>query len=48
MQHEKEKFLAGQLKVKEAVNRALRSVTGLEPRAEDRVEHQLEKLMEAI
>jgi hypothetical protein len=48
MQQEKEQLLAGQLEVKEAVNRALRSVTGLEPQAEDRVEHQVEQLVEAI
>jgi hypothetical protein len=48
IQQEKEQLLAEQLKVKEAVNRALRSVTGLEPQAEDRVMHQVEKLTEAI
>jgi hypothetical protein len=48
MQQEKEQLLAGQLKVKEAVNRALFSVTGLEPQAEDQVEHQVEQLAEAI
>jgi hypothetical protein len=31
MQQEKEQLLTGKLEVKEAVNRALRSVTGLEP-----------------
>jgi hypothetical protein len=35
MQQEKEQLLAEQLEVKEAVNRALRSVTGLELQAED-------------
>jgi hypothetical protein len=49
MQQEKEQLLAEQLEVKEAVNRALRSVTGLEPtKAEDRVMHQVEQLAEAI
>jgi hypothetical protein len=48
IQQEKEQLLAEQLEVKEAVNRALRSVTGLEPQAEDRVTHQVEKLAEAI
>jgi chromosome segregation ATPase len=48
MQQEKEQLLAEQLEVKEAVNRALHSVTGLEPQAEDRVTHQVEKLTEAI
>jgi vacuolar-type H+-ATPase subunit D/Vma8 len=48
MQQEKEQFLAGKLKVKEAVNRELRSVTVLETHAEDQVEHQVEQLMEAI
>jgi hypothetical protein len=48
MQQEKEQLLTGKLKVKEAVNRALRSVTGLEPQAEDRVEHQVEQLVKAI
>jgi uncharacterized protein YaaN involved in tellurite resistance len=48
MQQEKEELVAGQLEVKEAVNIALCSMTGLEPQAEDRVEHQVEKLEEAI
>jgi hypothetical protein len=38
---EKEQFFTEQLGVKEAVNRALHCVTGLEPKAEDRVEHQV-------
>jgi hypothetical protein len=42
MQQKKEQFLAGKLKVKEAVNIALRSVTSLEPQVEDRVENQVE------
>jgi hypothetical protein len=45
---EKEQLLTEQLGVKEAVDRALRSVTGLEPKAEDRVEHQVAQLAEAI
>jgi hypothetical protein len=48
MQQEKEQLLAEQLEVKEAVNRALRSVTVLEIKAEDRVMHQVEQLAEAI
>jgi hypothetical protein len=35
MQQEKEQLLAEKLEVKEAVNRALHSVTGLEPQEED-------------
>jgi hypothetical protein len=34
--------------VKEAVNRALRSMTGLEKKEEDPVEHQVEQLAESI
>jgi hypothetical protein len=45
---EKEKFLVEQVGVKEAVNRALHSVTGLEKKEEDPVEHQVEQLVEAI
>jgi hypothetical protein len=41
-------LLAEQLEVKEAVNKALRCMTGLEPKVEDRVEHQVEHLAEAI
>ena len=41
-------MIAEQLKVKEAVNRALHSVTGLETKVEDRVEHQVDRLAEAI
>jgi uncharacterized protein YabN with tetrapyrrole methylase and pyrophosphatase domain len=48
MWQEKEQFLMEQLKVKEAVNRALRSVTILEIKAEDRVMQQVELLVEAI
>jgi hypothetical protein len=48
MQQEREQFLAEQLEVKEAVNRALLSVTGLELQEEDRVTHQVEHLVEAI
>jgi hypothetical protein len=47
MQQEKEQLLAEQLEVKETVNRALHSVTGLEPQAEDRVTHQVEQIVEA-
>jgi chromosome segregation ATPase len=48
MQQGKEQLLAEQLEVKEAVSRALRSVTVLEIKAEDRVTQQVEKLTEAI
>jgi hypothetical protein len=48
MQQEKEQLLAEQLKVKEAVSRALRSVTVLEIKAEDRIMQQVEKFAEAI
>jgi hypothetical protein len=41
---EKEKFLAEQLRVKEAVSRALRSMIGLEKKAEEPVEHQVAQL----
>jgi hypothetical protein len=41
-------LLAEKLKVKEAVNRELRSMTGLEPQTEDRVTQQVEQLIEAI
>jgi hypothetical protein len=37
-----------QVGVKEAVNRALHSVIGLEKKEEDPVEHQVAKLVEAI
>jgi hypothetical protein len=42
MQQEKEQLLVEQLEVKEAVNRALRSMTELEIQTEDRVTHQVE------
>jgi hypothetical protein len=35
IQQEKEQLLAEQLEVKEAVNKALLSMTGLEPKVED-------------
>jgi hypothetical protein len=41
-------LLTEQLEVKEEVNRALHSMTGLGPNEEDRVEHQVEQLTEAI
>jgi hypothetical protein len=47
-QQEKEQLLAEQLEVKEAVNKALRFVTSLEPQAKDRFMHQVEHLAEAI
>jgi hypothetical protein len=37
-----------QARVKEAVNKALHSVTGLDQREEDPVENQVEKLVESI
>jgi VIT1/CCC1 family predicted Fe2+/Mn2+ transporter len=48
IQQEKEQLLAEQVGVKEAVSRALHSVTGLEKKEEDPVEHQVAKLAEAI
>jgi hypothetical protein len=48
MQQEKENLLPEQLEVKEAVNRALHSMIGLELQCEDRVMHQVEKIAEAL
>jgi transcriptional regulator of met regulon len=48
LQEEKEQLLAKQLKVKEAVNREMLSVTVLEIKAEDRVARQVNQLAEAI
>jgi hypothetical protein len=48
MQQEREQLLAEQLELKEAVNRALLSMTRLELQEEDRIMHQVEKLAEAI
>jgi chromosome segregation ATPase len=48
IQQEKEQLLVEQIGVKEAVSRALRSVTGLEKKEEDPVEHQVAQLAEAI
>jgi hypothetical protein len=48
IQQEKEQLLTEQVGVKEAVHRALRSVTGLEKMEEDPVESQVVKLAEAI
>jgi hypothetical protein len=48
LQQEKEQFLAEQLEVKEAVNRALRFVTVLEIKAKDRVTQQVNHLAESI
>jgi hypothetical protein len=45
---EKEKLLTEKLRVKEAVNRALHSMTGLEKKVEEPVEHQVAQLAEAI
>jgi hypothetical protein len=41
-------LLAEKLEVQEAINIALFSMTGLEPKAEDRVTHQVDQLAEAI
>jgi hypothetical protein len=41
-------LLAEQVGVKEAVSRALHSMTGLEKKEEDPVEHQVAQLVEAI
>jgi hypothetical protein len=48
LQQGKEQLLAEQLEVKEAVNRALRSVTIVEIKAEDQVTQQVNQLVEAI
>jgi hypothetical protein len=48
MKKEKEHLLTEKLEVKEAVNRALCSMTSLETQSKDRVTHQVEKLAEAI
>jgi hypothetical protein len=48
VKQEREKFLVEQLRVKEAVIRALRSVTGLEKKVEEPVEQQVVQLAEAI
>jgi low affinity Fe/Cu permease len=48
IQQEREQLLAEQLRVKEAVSRALHSVIGLEKKDEKLVEHQVAQLAEAI
>jgi VIT1/CCC1 family predicted Fe2+/Mn2+ transporter len=48
IQKEKEQLLTEQMGVKEAVTRALHSVSGLTQIEEDTVESQVEKLAEAI
>jgi len=48
MLQEKEQLITEKLEVKEVVNKALRYVTGLEIKVEDHIEHQVEKLAEAI
>jgi hypothetical protein len=48
MQQEKEQLLIEQLEEKKAVNKALRSMTGLELQDEDQVTHQVEKLAEVV
>jgi hypothetical protein len=48
IQQEKEKLLAEKFEVKEAINRALHSVTDLETKVEYQVMHQVEHLAESI
>jgi hypothetical protein len=48
LQQGKEQLLAEQLEVKEAVNRALRSVTIIEVKAEDQITKQVAQLEEVI
>jgi hypothetical protein len=48
IQQEKEQLFAEQLRVKEAVSRALRSMTSLEQKVEELVEQQVVHLVEAI
>jgi hypothetical protein len=48
IQHEKEQLLMEQVGVKEAVNRALHSVMGLEQKEEYLVEHQVAQIVESI
>jgi chromosome segregation ATPase len=48
IQKEKEQLLAKQIGIEEAVNRAFLSVTGLEQKAEEPLDHQVMKLAEVI
>jgi hypothetical protein len=48
IQKEKEKFLAKQIGIEEAVNRSFHSVTSLEKKAEEPIERQVMKLVEVI
>jgi hypothetical protein len=48
IQKEKEQLLVKQIGIEEAVNRAFLSVTGLEKKAEEPLEHQVMKLAEVI
>jgi hypothetical protein len=48
IQKEKEKLLAKQTRIEEAVNRAFHSVTGLEKKAKEPLECQVMKLAEVI
>ena len=48
IQKEKEQLLAKQIGIEEVVNRAFHSVTGLEHKAEEPIEHQVMKLVEFI
>jgi hypothetical protein len=48
IQKEKEQLLAKQIGIEEAVNRAFRSVTGLEQKAEEPLDRQVMKLAEVI
>jgi hypothetical protein len=47
-QKEKEKLLAKQIRIEEAVNRAFHSMTGLEQKAKETIEHQVMKLAKVI
>jgi hypothetical protein len=48
IQKEKEQLLIEQVKVKEAVNRELRSMMGLEKKEEDPMDNEVVKLAKAI
>jgi hypothetical protein len=48
VKQKKEKLLAEHLGVKEAVSKALRSMTGLDQKVEEPVEHQVAQLVEVI
>jgi predicted nuclease with TOPRIM domain len=48
IQKEKEKLRAKQVRIEEAFNRAFHSVTRLEKKVEEPIEHQVMKLVEVI